>query len=245
MWEWSEWWGLLRSWLRLVRLVGRGGIVFILNGPEEEAVCESGGDWPPEGCPQVSVCVMVARTDAAAYSSSPYLCYFCLFVCLSCIVRSSTYTTVRYSCLDILDIGSQMNMTISWDFHRTHNIPDKIARPTGSPWIVVGSNRRRGWWRERKQKRGCRAGLLARLRKQPLRPPLPNLYLTNARSMVRKTSGWKLLCLGLLRAYHHTDLATYTTPGCRGAANRLPATQMGQERWLWEEQRSGALHLPL
>lgn len=166
MWEWSEWWGLLRSWLRLVRLVGRGGIVFILNGPEEEAVCESGGDWPPEGCPQVSVCVMVARTDAAAYSSSPYLCYFCLFVCLSCIVRSSTYTTVRYSCLDILDIGSQMNMTISWDFHRTHNIPDKIARPTGSPWIVVGSNRRRGWWRERKQKRGCRAGLLARLRKQ-------------------------------------------------------------------------------
>ncbi|CAG5871610.1 unnamed protein product [Menidia menidia] len=36
-------------------------------------------------------------------------------------------------------------MTISSDFHRTHNIPDEIARPTGSPWIVNGdSGKNRG-----------------------------------------------------------------------------------------------------
>lgn len=37
------------------------------------------------------------------------------------------------------------------DFHRTNNIPPDIARPPGSPWVVVGPERRR---REGKQKRG-------------------------------------------------------------------------------------------
>ena len=111
-----------------------------------------------------------------------------------------TFSTKHYSRLDLLDIGFQLKfmekMTISSDFHRTHNIPEEIARPAGSPWIVIGSGRRRRWRRERKQRRGCRAGLLARLRKQPLKPPLPSLYLTNARSLVNKTDDLEIQLAG-------------------------------------------------
>lgn len=135
---------------------------------------------------------MATRTDAVAHSS-PYLC---ILLCLLCVVRSSTYTTEHYSRHDLLDIGFQLKMTISSDFHRTHNIPDEIARPAGSPWIVIRSERQRRRWHERKQKRGCRAGLLARLRKQPLKPLLPSLYLTNARPMVYKTDDLEIQLAG-------------------------------------------------
>ncbi|XP_029968921.1 uncharacterized protein C12orf56 homolog isoform X3 [Salarias fasciatus] len=60
-------------------------------------------------------------------------------------------------------------LTVSSNFPRTLNIPDWIARPAGSPWIVVGSGRR------------CRAGLMARLKKQPFKPSVPSLFLSNAR----------------------------------------------------------------
>ncbi|KAK1893548.1 Protein translocase subunit SecA 1 [Dissostichus eleginoides] len=75
-------------------------------------------------------------------------------------------------------------------------IPDEVARSPGSPWIVVGTGRRRRRRRERKQKRGCRSGLLLRLRKQPHKPPLPSIYLTNARSIVHKTDDLELQLSG-------------------------------------------------
>lgn len=46
--------------------------------------------------------------------------------------------------------------------------------------------------RERKQKWGSRSGLPAKFRKQPHKPPLPSIYLTNARSMVLKTAELEL-----------------------------------------------------
>lgn len=75
------------------------------------------------------------------------------------------------------NVGIQQNTDVTGDFHRTHNIPD-ISRTPGSPWIVFGSGKRRR--RERKQKRGCRLGLLARLKRQPHKPPLPSIFLSNA-----------------------------------------------------------------
>lgn len=53
-----------------------------------------------------------------------------------------------------------------------------IARSTGTPPITIPVRRR-----ERRQKRGCRAGML---QKQPYKPQLPSLFLTNARSMANK-----------------------------------------------------------
>lgn len=52
------------------------------------------------------------------------------------------------------------------------NIPADLVRPAGSPWIVVRSGKLRRWRRNRKQKQGCRGGLHARLKKQPLKPLL-------------------------------------------------------------------------
>lgn len=68
-----------------------------------------------------------------------------------------------YSCQELINYGLQINGVITQDFHRANNIPMDIARPLGCPWIVVSSVKQWRWRRERKQKRGCRAGLLARL----------------------------------------------------------------------------------
>ena len=57
---------------------------------------------------------------------------------------------------------------------------------------LIRSGRQRRRRRERKQKPGCRAGLLAGLRKQLLKPPSLSLYLTNARSMIHKADDLKL-----------------------------------------------------
>jgi len=45
---------------------------------------------------------------------------------------------------------------------------------------------------EKKQKQSCKAGILARLRRQPHRPPLPCLFLTKARSLVNKMDELRL-----------------------------------------------------
>ncbi|KAK0137703.1 hypothetical protein N1851_026097 [Merluccius polli] len=101
-----------------------------------------------------------------------------------------------YTRQTLLSIRDQHQIPVSSDFHHTHNIPDEIARPPGSPPIVVRSRRRRRGRRERKQKRGCRSGIMLRLRKQPHKPPLPSLYLSNARSLVQETDDLELQLAG-------------------------------------------------
>lgn len=59
--------------------------------------------------------------------------------------------------------------------------PEAIAKPPGSPWLVVGTMRRRRRRGLRKQKRGFRAG--AGTANQA------RVFLTNARSIVNKTDG--------------------------------------------------------
>ena len=86
----------------------------------------------------------------------------------------------------------QSSFPVTNYFQQMHNIPDGISRTQGSPWIVVGSHKRRRRRRERKQKRGCRAGLLTRLRKRPHRPPLPSLFLANVRSIAHKMDDMEL-----------------------------------------------------
>lgn len=62
-----------------------------------------------------------------------------------------------------------------------------------SGWIVIGAVRRRRWKRDRKQERGSRSGLLARLRKDPHRPPLLSMFLTNPWSQNNKMDVLELL----------------------------------------------------
>ena len=119
------------------------------------------------------VMAMAERTDAAARSTLP---------------QGLTYTSAEW-----MNIGFACQIDITPDFQQPHNIPPDIARPPCSAWTAVGPGRRRRRRRERKQKRGCRAGLLVRLRKQPVRPALPSIFWRNARSMVNKTDELELL----------------------------------------------------
>ncbi|KAI4793196.1 hypothetical protein KUCAC02_032878, partial [Chaenocephalus aceratus] len=84
-----------------------------------------------------------------------------------------------------LSIGLQCNVAITSAFSHSRNIPEEIARTPGSPWSVVGSTRHRSR-RSRKQERGCRSGQLAKRRRRPHKPPLPSIFLTNARSILNK-----------------------------------------------------------
>ena len=54
------------------------------------------------------------------------------------------------------------------------------------------TGRRRRRRNERKQKRGCRAGVYAHLRRRPHQLPLPSIFLSNARSITNKMDELKL-----------------------------------------------------
>lgn len=108
-----------------------------------------------------------------------------LFFVLSVVCLCTTHcANAYYTHQDLIDIKELHEILVSIIFHRAYNIPDEIVRPAGSPWIVVGSRKRHRRWRERKQRRGCRPGVMLNLRKQPHKTPKPKLYLTKFRSLV-------------------------------------------------------------
>ena len=82
-------------------------------------------------------------------------------------------------------------MSVTAESSRSFNIPEFITRDAGSPWITISMRKQRRR-RERKQKRGCRAGGLARLRKRPHKPPLPSHSLANVRSLANKMNELRL-----------------------------------------------------
>lgn len=91
-------------------------------------------------------------------------------------------TTVSFTFADVDWFVILVNLTI-WGF----------SVKSGGFSVVVGSGKWRRWRRNRKQKRGCRGGIRARLRKQPLKPPLSSIFLTNARSIAHKINKQDLL----------------------------------------------------
>lgn len=136
---------------------------------------------------------MAARVSAAALS---YLIR-CFLVCLAGITWQMYGKLCQAQCVysrtNLISIGLRSNVPVTDYFQQAHNIPLEISRASGSPWIVTGSCRqRRRRRRNRKQKRGCRAGLLLRLKKHPHKPPLPSVFLTNVRSIVHKMDDLEL-----------------------------------------------------
>lgn len=113
---------------------------------------------------------------------------FCVHVFVLCTHCRATITFSRH---DILRIGLCYEGKVTREFLRSHKIPAEVARSSGSPWITIPVRRRRRR-RERKQKRGCRAGALLRLRRKPFKPPLPSLFLSNARSLANKMDELRL-----------------------------------------------------
>lgn len=136
---------------------------------------------------------MVARIDAVAHSSS----FQCSFFFAHCSFLSDLRTSVIPT-RTFWTFGDQHWISVSIHFHNTCNISVNITRLLGFLWIFVGT---RKWHRqksERKQKQGHRSGILFRLRKQPFKPPLPSLYISNARSLALKMSNFVLQLTGNL-----------------------------------------------
>ncbi|KAK7910081.1 hypothetical protein WMY93_014765 [Mugilogobius chulae] len=129
---------------------------------------------------------MAARTDAAARLSQ-----WLLSVCVLCVYLN--FGDTKYSRQELLLWGSRLgDLDRAGTFNKAH-IPPEILRPEGSPWIIIPEGKRRRRRRDRRQKRGCRAGVRVRLKKAPLKPALPSIFLSNARSLVNKMDEMSLI----------------------------------------------------
>lgn len=91
-----------------------------------------------------------------------------VFFCFECSQSGKNI----YSQHDLLKIGVCYGESITSEFIRLHNILEEVARSPGSPWITIPTARQ---CRERRIRRGCRGGELARLQRQPHIPPLSSL----------------------------------------------------------------------
>ena len=101
-------------------------------------------------------------------------------------MKPNQSSNIVYNREDLFHFGRTCQIPITSAFQHSHGIPPGIARTPASPWIDTPSGIPRRRRRERKQKRGCRSGDLARLKRAPNRPPLPSLYVANVRSLGNK-----------------------------------------------------------
>ncbi|KAI4878124.1 hypothetical protein NFI96_000246 [Prochilodus magdalenae] len=79
-----------------------------------------------------------------------------------------------------------------FDFNQ---LPSEVIRTPGPSESLLST--RRAWWRhrERKQRRGKRGGLRAKLRLNPHRPALPSVFLGNVRSLLGRLEEFKISTL--------------------------------------------------
>ncbi|XP_024121111.1 uncharacterized protein LOC112142095 [Oryzias melastigma] len=131
--------------------------------------------------------IMAAHVVAAAWCSNGLCFVLMFFVHVLCTFGRSDHT---YSRNELLKIGLRYEGRVTGEFIRLHEIPLEIARSPGPSWFPIPSRGTRR--RRRRRKRGRRAGALARLRRLPLKPPLPSLFLSNARSLLNKMDELRL-----------------------------------------------------
>ncbi|KAK7901608.1 hypothetical protein WMY93_018377 [Mugilogobius chulae] len=115
---------------------------------------------------------MAARTDAAARSSY----YFCTLLVVLCFIPHSL-CTFKYSRDELLQLSGDYRLSVEY------LIPPEIVKPPSGTPAAADRRRKRC---ERRQKRGKRGGVWARLKASPFKPPLPTIFLSNARSIRHK-----------------------------------------------------------
>lgn len=110
---------------------------------------------------------------AAGYGSPSFRCFFVYLVCF--LLFFCKICRAKLSRLELIGIGLQSKPPVTDYFLQTLNVPDEIARSAGTPWIGVGSVKKRRRRRDRKQKRGCRAGQQTQLKKLLRNPPVASV----------------------------------------------------------------------
>ena len=142
---------------------------------------------------------MAARVDAAA-PLCPDRAVFCsVNKCLSGSFSSSSRLPTleyKYSRQTLLDIcRSQLYNTL--DTVQTESLKELglLRQPANTPDSTAAPppERRRRKRRARKQKRGKRGGIRARLAARPTRPAIPSILLANVRSLDNKMDNIRLL----------------------------------------------------
>ena len=118
---------------------------------------------------------MAARTDAAARSNHNRHSFCTLLVALGIILHVFGAVALRYSHSELLQLNTGVH-----HLPAEYYIPPEIIRPSPEDPAAASRRRRRC---ERRQKRGKRAGVWARLKANPFKPPLPTIFLSNARSI--------------------------------------------------------------
>ena len=118
---------------------------------------------------------MAARSDAAARSNHNRHSFCTLLVALGIILHVFGAVALRYSHSELLQLNTGVH-----HLPAEYYIPPEIIRPSPEDPAAASRRRRRC---ERRQKRGKRAGVWARLKANPFKPPLPTIFLSNARSI--------------------------------------------------------------
>lgn len=121
---------------------------------------------------------MAARIVAAALSSYNWYSFCTLLVVLCIILHSHHVETLQYSRDKLLELNSGIHHLPVETF-----IPPELVRSSPEILAEVSQRRRRC---ERRQKRGKRAGVWARLKANSSRPPLPTIFLSNVRLIRNK-----------------------------------------------------------
>lgn len=124
------------------------------------------------------------RTDAKSQRSHLGALVF-VFLCVFLSAQTATcWAKISFSRQDLLEIGLKCEQTISMEFTSRENIPTELARPPGSQWLPIIKSRRR------RKCRGDRGGPINRLKRNPHRPAIPSLFLSNVRSLETKWTNY-------------------------------------------------------
>ncbi len=145
---------------------------------------------------------MAARTTDVAASLSPDRTVFsCFLSCKSqCFCTYSSRLPVfkrAYSREVLLDVGRTTFLELNSAHAEELRDLGLLRRPTPSPTPTTASRPQRRRYKrcERKQKRGKRGGIRARLAANPHKPAIPSIVLANVRSLDNKLDYIRLLSL--------------------------------------------------
>lgn len=124
--------------------------------------------------------MVAARTDAAALSYLDWRNVFLVLLLLCMFLHIHLAEALKYSCAELLELNTGDTCRLTADLFF---ISPEIVR---TPFGTLAAARQRRKHCERRQRRGKQAGVLTRLKANPFKPPLPTIFLSNARSIHNK-----------------------------------------------------------
>lgn len=126
--------------------------------------------------------IFIENIDVCSATALPAIVHFVFVFLCNFVVSSCNTDHFQSSCTDRYWSQPEPGLYFRLD----QSILPEIVRPPGAPWVIVVNSNQCWRWRERKQKRGCRADYRIQLRKQQHKPLLSSIFLTNARFLANK-----------------------------------------------------------